>query len=280
MCNGGVTTGCFSIKRGRYQVAAENISLYSETLLLLGAAVVAAPLFKSVGLGTVLGYLTAGIVIGPIARLIVDGEEILQVAELGVVFLLFVIGLELKPARLWALRRDIFGLGLAQVVATGLVLCLLIMFIAGIDWQTSLVIGFGLALSSTAFALQLLAERGDTNRVYGQTSFSILLFQDIAIVPLLALIPLFSLSGGTGNGSPVADFAIALAAIAGLLDCGSLPAQSAVSDHCKHWCPGSDDRGGTSCCHRVRHADAVRRTVHGHGSIHCRRFACRINLPP
>lgn len=220
MCNGDVTTGCLSIKRGRYQVAAENISLYSETLLLLGAAVVAAPLFKSVGLGTVLGYLTAGIMIGPVGRLIVDSEEILQVAELGVVFLLFVIGLELKPARLWALRRNIFGLGLAQVVVTGLVLCLLIMLIAGFSWQPSLVIGFGLALSSTAFALQLLQERGDTNRVYGQTSFSILLFQDIAIVPLLALIPLFSLPGGTERGSPIAEITVAVAAIAGLLIAG------------------------------------------------------------
>lgn len=201
-------------------MAAENISLYSETLLLLGAAVVAAPLFKSVGLGTVLGYLAAGIVIGPVARLIVDSEEILHVAELGVVFLLFVIGLELKPARLWALRRDIFGLGLAQVGVTGIVLCLLIMFVAGFGWKSSLVIGFGLALSSTAFALQLLEERGDTNRIYGQTSFSILLFQDLAIVPLLALVPLLTLSGGTGDSSPVVDIAIALAAIAGLLIAG------------------------------------------------------------
>lgn len=201
-------------------MAAENLSIYGDTLLLLGAAVVAGPLFKSIGLGTVLGYLAAGIVIGPVARLITDGEEILHVAELGVVFLLFVIGLELKPARLWALRREIFGLGLAQVAVTGLILCVLITLVAGLSWRVSLVIGFGLALSSTAFALQLLEERGDTNHVYGQTSFSILLFQDIAIVPLLALIPLLSHSGGSQQGNPFADFAVAIAAIAGLLIAG------------------------------------------------------------
>ena len=94
-------------------------AMYSEILLLLGGAVVSAPLFKRIGLGTILGYLAAGIAIGPAARLITDGEEILHVAELGIVFLLFIIGLELKPSRLWSLRREIFGLGLAQVVVTG-----------------------------------------------------------------------------------------------------------------------------------------------------------------
>jgi hypothetical protein len=95
---------------------------YVEAVMLLGGAVVAAPLFKRIGLGTVLGYLAAGLVIGPVGRMITEGEEILRVAELGVVFLLFIIGLELKPARLWTLRSDIFGLGLAQVVITGMVL--------------------------------------------------------------------------------------------------------------------------------------------------------------
>ena len=96
-------------------MVAADPPIYTEALLLLGGAVVSAPLFKRIGLGTVLGYLAAGVVIGPIARFITGGEEILSVAELGVVFLLFIIGLELKPTRLWALRRDIFGLGLVQV---------------------------------------------------------------------------------------------------------------------------------------------------------------------
>ena len=97
-------------------------ALFSELLVILGGVTVAAPLFKRIGLGTVLGYLAAGIVIGPLFRIITTAEELLSVSELGVVFLLFVIGLELKPSRLWQMRRDIFGLGLAQVVLTGLVL--------------------------------------------------------------------------------------------------------------------------------------------------------------
>ena len=113
-------------------VAAGARRLYSEILLLLGGAVVAAPLFKRIGLGTVLGYLAAGIVIGPAARLITDGEQILHVAELGIVFLLFIIGLELKPSRLWSCARDIFGLGLAQVVVTGVVLAVLAYLLAGL----------------------------------------------------------------------------------------------------------------------------------------------------
>ena len=108
-------------------MATESTSLFAEALLLLGGAVIAAPVFKRIGLGTVLGYLAAGIVIGPIARLIADAEEILHVAELGVVFLLFIIGLELKPARLWAMRRAIFGLGLAQVLGAGMAIYGLLM---------------------------------------------------------------------------------------------------------------------------------------------------------
>ncbi|UVC09688.1 cation:proton antiporter [Rhizobium sp. TH2] len=162
-------------------------ALFNEALLLLGGAVIAAPLFKRLGLGTVLGYLAAGIVIGPIGRLIAGGEKILSVAELGVVFLLFIIGLELKPSRLWQMRRDIFGLGSAQVVLTGALLSALAYYSGLLTWQGSIVAGFGLALSSTAFAMQILEDRADMNTAYGQRAFSILLFQDLAIVPLLAL---------------------------------------------------------------------------------------------
>ena len=117
MRGSGGDRGAF--KRGRWHGSGGIDDVYSEVLLLLGGAVVAAPLFKRIGLGTVLGYLAAGIAIGPAARLITGGEEILHVAELGIVFLLFIIGLEIKPSRLWSLRREIFGLGLAQVVVTG-----------------------------------------------------------------------------------------------------------------------------------------------------------------
>ncbi len=185
--------------------------VFSEALVLLGGAVVSAPLFKKLGLGTVLGYLAAGVVIGPVLGLIHDGEDILSVAELGVVFLLFVIGLELKPSRLWQLRRDIFGLGLAQVVLSGAVLFGLTALL-GIDWKAGLIAGFGLALSSTAFSLQILGEASDLNTRYGQLSFCILLFQDLAIVPLLALITILDGSADS-SGSPLQNLAIAVAAV-------------------------------------------------------------------
>jgi monovalent cation:H+ antiporter-2, CPA2 family len=194
--------------------------LYTEALMLLGGAVFAAPLFKRLGLGTILGYLAAGVLIGPIAQRITEGEEILHVAELGVVFLLFIIGLELKPSRLWQMRRDIFGLGTAQVVVTGLILSFLIAFYGLLDWRGSIIAGFGLALSSTAFAMQILDENNDTNTRYGQRAFSILLLQDIAIVPLLALIPLFAAQAPEARTTPLQDFAIAIAAIAALFAAG------------------------------------------------------------
>ncbi|MBP2447212.1 monovalent cation:proton antiporter-2 (CPA2) family protein [Rhizobium leguminosarum] len=194
-------------------------AFFSETILLLGGAVVAAPIFKKLGLGTVLGYLAAGIVIGPVFHGITDGEQILAVAELGVVFLLFIIGLELKPTRLWQMRRDIFGLGTAQVVVTGLALTALAWFSHVLDWRGSIVAGFGLALSSTAFAMQILEGDGDVNTRYGQRSFSMLLFQDLAIVPLLALITVLD-GGGKGSNAPLADFAVAVGAVAAMVVMG------------------------------------------------------------
>jgi CPA2 family monovalent cation:H+ antiporter-2 len=193
-------------------------ALFTETILLLGGAVVAAPIFKKLGLGTVLGYLAAGVVIGPVFHGITDGEQILNVAELGVVFLLFIIGLELKPTRLWQMRRDIFGLGSAQVVLSGVALTLLAYLSGILDWRGSIVAGFGLALSSTAFAMQILEGDGDVNTKYGQRSFSMLLFQDLAIVPLLALITV--LDGGKGNDTPLLDFAIAIGAVGGMIIMG------------------------------------------------------------
>ena len=163
-----------------------------EAVALLGTAVVAVPLAKRVGLGAVLGYLGAGMLIGPHGvALISDPETILRVAELGVVLLLFLIGLELNPGRLWQLRRDIFGLGTAQVLITGLALTALVLLVND-SWRMAFVAGFGIALSSTAFALQLLQERGQLKTSYGQRAFAILLLQDIAIVPLLASVTLLA----------------------------------------------------------------------------------------
>jgi CPA2 family monovalent cation:H+ antiporter-2 len=194
--------------------------LYVEAVMLLGGAVVAAPLFKRIGLGTVLGYLAAGLVIGPVGRMITEGEEILSFAELGVVFLLFIIGLELKPSRLWELRKDIFGLGLAQVFITGVVLTALAMLIPAFDFGAATVIGFGLALSSTAFALQVLEERGEINRRHGRKSFAILLFQDLAIVPLLALLPFVAPAAPDAGGNDLVAFLVAIGAVVALIFAG------------------------------------------------------------
>ncbi|GAB1581005.1 monovalent cation:proton antiporter-2 (CPA2) family protein [Phyllobacterium phragmitis] len=194
-------------------------TLYLQSLMLLGGAIVAAPLFKRFGLGTVLGYLAAGIVIGPVARLISDGADFLHFSELGIVFLLFIIGLELKPSRLWALRHSIFGLGLAQVVLSGAALTALGFYLARLPLEAAIIVGFGLALSSTAFAMQVLEDRAETNLKHGQRAFSILLFQDLAIVPILALIPVLSPHGGSMDGAGF-QFVTAITAIVALVVAG------------------------------------------------------------
>ena len=195
-------------------------SLFSQMLLLLAGAVVAAPIFRKLGLGTVLGYLAAGVIIGPIMQQITEAEEVLHFAEFGVVFLLFIIGLELKPSRLWQMRGDVFGLGPAQVVITGVALSALGYFLNLADWRGSLIIGFGLALSSTAFALQILNDDGEMNSRYGQRAFSVLLFQDLAIVPLLALITILTPGSEGAAASPLKDFTIAVAAVGAMVFAG------------------------------------------------------------
>jgi len=201
-------------------LASATEALFAQPLLLLGGAVIAAPIFRKLGLGTVLGYLAAGVVIGPVLNLIGGSGEILAVAELGVVLLLFVIGLELKPSRLWHMRRDIFGLGTSQVVLTGLALTGIVIASGLLDWRGALVAGFGLALSSTAFALQLLEDYGDMNSRYGQRSFSILLFQDLAIVPLLAMVSILGAQGGGAEQSALLEVAIAVGAVIAMILAG------------------------------------------------------------
>ncbi|MTI18641.1 potassium transporter TrkA [Rhodobacteraceae bacterium RKSG542] len=165
---------------------------FAELIMLLAAAVLAVPLFKRIGLGSVVGYLAAGIILGPyVLNFFSEPEQILGFAELGVVLLLFIIGLELDPRKLWTMKRDIFGLGSSQVLISGAVLTGIGLYV-GLSTQVAFVAGFGLALSSTAFALQLLQERGHLGTNYGQRSFGILLFQDIAIVPLLAIVGLMA----------------------------------------------------------------------------------------
>ncbi|HVK54866.1 MAG TPA: monovalent cation:proton antiporter-2 (CPA2) family protein [Burkholderiales bacterium] len=164
--------------------------MLGQATIFLTAAVLLVPICRKLGLGAVLGYLIAGMLLGPSAlRLVSDVETILHISEFGVVLLLFVIGLELEPARLWVLRRSVFGLGSAQVLATGVALAVLGYWF-GLSWEAAMVAGLGLALSSTAFVMQTLAEKGQLSAQHGRDAFSILLFQDLAVIPLLALLPL------------------------------------------------------------------------------------------
>ncbi|MCF8481910.1 MAG: monovalent cation:proton antiporter-2 (CPA2) family protein [Rhodospirillum sp.] len=179
------------------------------------AALFTVPLFKRLGLGSVLGYLTAGILIGPaVSGLVVDVESILHFSELGVVLLLFIIGLELQPTRLWALRKPVFGMGGVQVMVTGVALTLIGMLL-GLRWDAALVAGVGLALSSTAFCLQILAERGHLRTAYGRKAFSILLFQDLAVVPVLALVP--QLAPGTAAADDLSAALLAAGKAVGVI---------------------------------------------------------------
>jgi glutathione-regulated potassium-efflux system protein KefB len=190
-------------------------------VVLLGAAVVALPLFKRLGLGSVLGYLTAGLAIGPFGLgLFTDPQAILHVAELGVVMLLFIIGLEMQPSKLWALRREIFGLGLAQVALCGVVLTGAGLLL-GLSPVVALVAALGFVLSSTAIVMQLLEDRGETATVAGQRVVSILLLEDLSIVPLLALVAFLAPSGeAAGAGSRWVGVAIGLGAIVALVVAG------------------------------------------------------------
>ena len=177
----------------------EGSDLLLAGVLFLFAAVVAVPLAARLGIGAVLGYLLAGIAIGPWGLgFISDVDEILHFSELGVVFLMFIIGLELNPSKLWALRRSIFGVGAAQVLMSAAVLAGLLM-LTQFSWQAAVIGGIGLAMSSTAMALQLMREKGMNRSESGQLGFSVLLFQDLAVIPALALVPLLA---GNGDDHP------------------------------------------------------------------------------
>ena len=162
-------------------------------VIYLAAAIVAVPIAKRLGLGSVLGYLLAGILIGPFALALVgDQTDVMHFAEFGVVMMLFLVGLELHPSRLWNLRHSIIGLGGLQVLLTGTLFFMVCYLWLNLRWQSSLAIGLMLALSSTAIVLQTLSEKGWIKQEAGQNSFSVLLFQDIAVIPILALLPLLA----------------------------------------------------------------------------------------
>ncbi len=171
-------------------------SLLQTAVIFLLAAVIAVPLAKRLQLGAVIGYLLAGVAIGPqVLGLIRDTESVAHISELGVVLLLFIIGLELSPRRLWLMRKAVFGVGLAQVLLTGAILGAIALFGFAQSLPAALVLGLGLALSSTALGLQTLAETKQLNAPHGRLAFAILLFQDIAAIPLIALVPLLAASG-------------------------------------------------------------------------------------
>jgi glutathione-regulated potassium-efflux system protein KefB len=184
---------------------------------LLAVAVAAVPLFKRFKLGAVLGYLAAGLIIGPFGiGMVQDAEAVLHVAELGVVMFLFIIGLEMRPARLWSLRNDIFGVGAAQVLVCATLLTAAVAAF-GLPWYAALIIGSGFALSSTAIVMQILEERNENNETDGQRVISILLFEDLAIVPLLAIVAVLAGVYGTTieNPQPIwMTVGLALAAVA------------------------------------------------------------------
>ena len=186
-------------------------------IIFLAAAVIAVPLSRKLGLGAVLGYLCAGVIIGPQALgLVADAEQTLAASEFGVVLMLFIIGLELSPARLWVMRRLVFGFGAMQVLVSALLLGSVLLWL-GIDWRAAVIIGLGLALSSTAVGLQLLAERKEMTAPHGRLGFGILLFQDLAAIPLLATIPLLGVAGAANEGDAGAGALRALLAIAALV---------------------------------------------------------------
>jgi len=194
-----------------------------QTIILLGAAVAAVPLFSRLGLGSVLGYLAAGLLIGPSALgLISQPAALLHIAELGVVMFLFIIGLEMRPRKLWNLRKQIFGLGAAQVLCCGAILTLLGMA-AGLSPAVAATSAMGFVLSSTAVIMQMLADTGETGTEEGQKAIAILLLEDLAIVPLLALVALWAAFNGMAEAPTRPawqSIAIAVGALAALIGAG------------------------------------------------------------
>ncbi|MDT0176120.1 glutathione-regulated potassium-efflux system protein KefB [Enterobacter sp. BRE11] len=193
----------------------EGQTLLTAGVIYLVAAVLIVPIAARLGIGAVLGYLVAGIAIGPWGLgFISDVEEILHFSELGVVFLMFIIGLELNPSKLWALRRSIFGVGAAQVLISAGILGVLL-WLSDFSWQAAVIGGIGLAMSSTAMALQLMRDKGMNRSEAGQLGFSVLLFQDLAVIPALALVPL--LAGSDSGNIDWMKIGMKVLAFAGML---------------------------------------------------------------
>ena len=196
----------------------EHGSWLVNALIYLGAAVIAVPLAKFLGLGSIIGYLAAGILIGPWGlRLVTSAQAMLDFSEFGVVLMLFMVGLELEPQRLWSMRKPIFGWGSLQLLGSTALMAL-IATLAGVDWRLSLVAALGLAMSSTAIGLGVLNERALLSTTSGQSVLSVSLFQDVAAIPLLALLPLLAAShvaSGTGAWQAVKALGVVGAIVLG-----------------------------------------------------------------
>ncbi|HET9627920.1 MAG TPA: monovalent cation:proton antiporter-2 (CPA2) family protein, partial [Novosphingobium sp.] len=201
---------------------AAHASLLRDGVLLLGFALGFVLLFRRLGLGATLGYLLAGAVVGPQAlHLVGDAEGKLGFAELGITLLLFIVGLELNPARLWRMRREIFGLGLAQVVMCGLAIAAFVSLALGFTWAAAVALGLPLALSSTAQVLPMLQSAGRLRTPFGERTFAILLFQDLSIIPLITIITALSRNPADQGGPPGWLLALyTLGAIIGLVAAG------------------------------------------------------------
>jgi CPA2 family monovalent cation:H+ antiporter-2/glutathione-regulated potassium-efflux system protein KefB len=196
--------------------------LLRDGFLLLGFALGFVLLFRRFGLGATLGYLVAGVVVGPFGLdLVGDAEEKIGIAELGIVLLLFIVGLELNPARLWRMKREIFGLGLLQVVLCGLAVTGVILLVSDFSWAAALVLGLPLALSSTAQVLPMLQSAGRLRTPFGERAFAVLLFQDLSIIPLITIVAALSRNPADEGGAPGWVLVLlTLAAMAGLIVAG------------------------------------------------------------
>lgn len=195
------------------------MSFLAEALVFLGAAIIVVPICKRLGLSAVLGYLAAGVIIGPSGIGLIlhkeDASEVMHFAEIGVVLLLFIIGLELQPRRLWVMRKIVFGLGSAQVIVTATAITLIAGGLLDLAWTPAMLLGFSLALSSTAFVLQLLGERKTLNHPHGRAAFGTLLLQDLAVIPAIAVVNLMG-SGDEVETDWIANALLVLAVLAGL----------------------------------------------------------------
>ncbi|TGK07044.1 potassium transporter Kef [Leptospira semungkisensis] len=193
----------------------EEKSLLLTAIILLTTAVLCVPVFKKLGIGSIIGYVVGGILIGPHGiRLVTGGTEILHFAEFGVVLLLFLIGLELRPQTLWVLRKPVFGMGLVQVALTSFLLAVTIGYLFHLGFLASVILGLSLSLSSTAFALQSLAEKNQLKTSYGRSAFAILLFQDLAVIPVMAILPMAALTPENSDVNGLDFYKLGTAALA------------------------------------------------------------------